>query len=104
VPHPRGGAVSRDVGDWAALAVLRTAWHPARRPAKRARDGSRTMGLRVEVIPAGGGAAAAVERRPEVQRCRRQEAEQGHVREEEEERGEVQGTCLRFPKSSRTSR
>jgi hypothetical protein len=71
---------------------------------KEARDGSRTMGRRVEVIPAGGGAAAAAERRPEVQHCRRQEAEQGHVREEEEERGEVRGTCLRFPKSLGTSR
>jgi hypothetical protein len=71
---------------------------------KRARDGSRTMRRRVEVILVGGGAAAAVERRPEVQRCRRQEAEQGHVREEEEERGEVRRTCLRFLKSSRTSR
>jgi hypothetical protein len=63
---------------------------------KRARDGSRTMRRRVEVILVGGGAAAAVERRPE--------AEQGHVREEEEERGEVRRTCLRFLKSSRTSR
>jgi hypothetical protein len=35
VPHPRGGAVSRDVGDRAALAVLWIAWHSARRPAKR---------------------------------------------------------------------
>jgi hypothetical protein len=29
-------------------------------------------GRRVEAIPAGGGAAAAVKQRPEVQRCRRQ--------------------------------
>jgi hypothetical protein len=42
----------------------------------------------VEKIPAGGGAAAAVKRRPEGQRCWRQASRAGtHVREEEEERG-----------------
>jgi hypothetical protein len=39
------------------------------------------------VNPAGGGATAAVERRPEVQHCRRQASRaRAHVREEEEER------------------
>jgi hypothetical protein len=53
----------------------------------------------VEKISAGGGAAAAVKRRPEAQRCRRQVSRAGsHVREEEEERGEVRGLACDFQK------
>jgi hypothetical protein len=49
----------------------------------------------VEKISAGGGAAAAVKRRLEGQRCQRQASRAGtHVREEEVERGEVRGTGL----------
>jgi hypothetical protein len=59
----------------------------------------------VGVDPTGGGATAAVERRLEAQHYRRQASRAGaHMRKEEEERGGVRGTYLRFSESSRTSR
>jgi hypothetical protein len=73
-----------------------SAWRARERPPGERRWTRRGRGQRVEAIPAGSGAAAAVKRRPEVQRCRRQASRAGaHVREEEEEeRGEVRGTGL----------
>jgi hypothetical protein len=63
-------------------------------PGERTWTGKRRR-RRMEKFSAGGGSAAAVKRRPEGQRCRRQASRAGtHVREEEEERGEVRGTSL----------
>jgi hypothetical protein len=51
----------------------------------------------VGVDPAGGGAAAAAEWRPEAKHCQRQESRAGeHVREEEEERGGGPGDLFKF--------
>jgi hypothetical protein len=59
----------------------------------------------VEIIPAGGGAAAAAERRPGAGHCagcRRSRVEE-HVPGEEEEREGVQGACLKISETSGTS-
>jgi hypothetical protein len=70
-------------------------WRARDRPLGKRNLTGRGRGRRVEKISVGGGAAAAVKWRPEAQCCRRQANRAGsHVREEEEERGEVRGTCL----------
>jgi hypothetical protein len=55
-------------------------------------------GRRVEVDPAGGGAAAAAERRPGVKHCAggRGNRAEHHVLEAEEERKGVRGACLKI--------
>jgi hypothetical protein len=61
-------------------------------------------GRRVVDDPAGGGATAAVEQRPDAQHCRRQASRAGATCARKKKRGEeVRGTCLRFPESSRAS-
>jgi hypothetical protein len=61
---------------------------------------------RMDVIPAGGGAAVAAERWPGAKYCWRQEGGgrvEEHVLEEEEETEGVRGTCLEISRISGTS-
>jgi hypothetical protein len=81
-------------------------WHVRRRAARKGSIAGIVRGRRVEFIPAGGGVAAAAERRPGVKHCAggRGGSRAEHVPEEEEERGGVQGTCLEIPRILGTSR
>jgi hypothetical protein len=59
----------------------------------------------VEVIPAGGGAAAVAERRPEAKDCTGGRKQSRATCARKKKRGEeIRGTGLRFLESSRTSR
>jgi hypothetical protein len=60
----------------AAGGRLGNAWHARKRAAGEGNRAGTGRGRRVEVIPAGGGAAAAAERRPGAKHCRWQEGEQ----------------------------
>jgi hypothetical protein len=90
----QAGAVNGGEGV-AAGGWLGNAWRARERAAEEGNRAGTGRGRRVEVIPAGGGAAAAVERWPEAKDCRWQESRAGeHVREEEEEREGVWGAYL----------
>jgi hypothetical protein len=81
-------------------------WRVRRRVAGEGNKAGVGRGRRVGVIRAGGGAAAAAERRPGVKHCgsgRRSRAGQ-HVPEEKEEREGVRGACLKISEISGTSR
>jgi hypothetical protein len=69
-------------------------WHAwVRAAGERNRAGAGRDG-RVEVAPAGGGAAAAAERWPEAKHCRRQERKQSRARARGRRReGRGPGTC-----------
>jgi hypothetical protein len=58
----------------------------------------------MDVIPAGGGAAAAAERQLGAKDCRRHESRaEEHMHKEEEEREGVRGAYLEISETSRTS-
>jgi hypothetical protein len=80
-------------------------WRVRRRVVGEGNRAGVGRGRRVGVIPAGGGAVAALERRPGAKHCaggRRSRAGQ-HVPKEEEREG-VQGACLKISEISGTSR
>jgi hypothetical protein len=82
-------AVGRELG---------RSWRARRRAAGEGNRAGVGRGRRVGIIPAGGGVAAAAERRPGARHYtggRRGRTEQ-HVPEEEEERGEVRRTYVQI--------
>jgi hypothetical protein len=74
---------------------LEKAWRARERPPGERKEVGAGRGRRVEGKPAGGGAIGGGRAAAGAKHCRRQASRVGtHVREEEEERGEVRGTSL----------
>jgi hypothetical protein len=63
-------------------------WHAQKRTAGRGKRSGASGGRHVVDDPAGGGATAAVERRPEAQHCRRQASRAGATCGRKKKRGE----------------